>query len=150
MVSPELLRRYTFFNGFSGSELKEIAMAAQEQSVKEGEVLFADGDPAEKLHFLADGEMEVLIHAEGEDIAISTLPAGEPLGWSAFIEPYIYTASCRATRPSRIISVSRTDLARRMADPHFSGLLMKRIAEVLSRRLKDTQMQLLSLTAKQA
>ena len=97
MISPELLRRYSFFGGFALKELKELAVAGREQSLAEGELLFSEGDRADHLFFLADGEMETLIRAEEEgDISLSTLPPGEPVGWSALIEPHLYTAS--ATR----------------------------------------------------
>lgn len=148
MISPELLRRYTFFNGFTTQDLKELAMAAQEENHAAGDLLFSEGDHADALHFLCDGEVEVLIHAEGENIAISTLPAGEPVGWSALIEPYVFTATARATRPCRVIAFGRSELLKRMENPKFAAVLMRKIAELVSRRLRDTQVQLLSLTAK--
>jgi CRP-like cAMP-binding protein len=149
MISPELLRRHTFFNGFSVQDLEELAMTAREIAVPSGEVVFHEGEHAEALHFLADGEMEILINAEGESISLSTLPSGEPLGWSALIDPHLYTATARATRNCRVIVFDRQELLKQLADDHFAALFMKKIAEVVSRRLKDTQIQLLSLTAKQ-
>jgi len=151
MISPELLRRYTFFAGFSNEEMKDLAMAGHEVPLKAGEVLFTEGKQAHHFYFLADGEMETLLDTDaGEQIPLSTLPAGEPVGWSALIEPHLYTASARATRPSRVIAFARTDLTRRLDDPHFSSLLMHKLAVLIGRRLKDTQVQLLSLTATRA
>ena len=147
MISPELLRRYTFFAGFSNDELRDLAMAAREQSLPAGATLFTEGTPADILYFLIDGEMETLLDTEGVDMPLSTLPAGEPLGWSALIEPHLYTASARATRECRVIGFARSDLARRLDDPHFSSVIMRRLAEVISRRLQDAQVQLLSVTA---
>jgi len=149
MISPELLRRYSFFGGFTLKELKELALSGREQSVAEGETLFGEGDRADHLFFLADGEMETLIRAEEEgDISLSTLPPGEPVGWSALIEPHLYTASARATRPSRVIAFGRPELAKLMEDAHFASILLGTLAEVISRRLRDTQIQLLSLEAR--
>ncbi len=149
MISPELLRRYTFFNGFTAQDLKELAMSAQEENHASGDLLFSEGEHADALHFLCDGEVEILINAEGENIPISTLPAGEPVGWSALIEPYVFTATARATRACRVIAFGRQELLKRMENPKFTAILMRKVAEVISRRLKDTQVQLLSLTAKQ-
>lgn len=147
MISPELLRRYTFFNGFTMQDLKELAMSAQEENPAAGDLLFSEGDHADALHFLCDGEVEILINAEGENIPISTLPAGEPVGWSALIEPYLFTATARATRACRVIAFSRPELLKRLDNHRFAAILMRKIAEVVSRRLRDTQVQLLSLTA---
>ena len=147
MVSPELLRRFTFFGGFSDEELKQLAMAAREQVASANEILFTEGKHAHDLYFLAEGEVEILNLGSGsnEGIALSSLPAGELLGWSAVIEPYIYTATARATRPSRVIVFAGAELEKLMSDDHFSCLLMKKIAQVIGQRLKDTRIQLLSL-----
>jgi CRP-like cAMP-binding protein len=149
MISPELLRRHTFFGGLSPAHLEELAMAASEQSVAAGERLFTEGGRADHLYFLAEGEMETLLKTDDEDIGLSTIPSGDPVGWSALIEPHIYTASARATRPSKVISFPRPTLAALLEDDHFAATLMKKLADLISRRLRDTQVQLLSLTARQ-
>jgi CRP/FNR family transcriptional regulator, cyclic AMP receptor protein len=147
MVSPELLRRFTFFAGFSDEELKQLAMAGREQAAPVGEVLFTEGKHAHNLYFLTEGEVEILNAgtANKEGIALSSLPAGELLGWSAVIEPFIYTATARAARPSRVIVFAGAELEKIMSDDHFSSLLMKKIAQVIGQRLQDTRLQLLSL-----
>jgi CRP-like cAMP-binding protein len=149
MISPELLRRYTFFGGFSASGLKELAMAGREQAVAEAETLFTEGGRADHFYFLAEGEMETLLKTDEEDISISTIPAGEPVGWSAIVEPHIYTATARATRKSQVIAFPRPALAALLEDDHFAATFMRKLADLVSRRLRDTQVQLLSLTAKQ-
>ncbi len=153
MISPELLRRYSFFAGFSDAELKRVAMAGREQAVAEDEFLFAEGEHADRFYFLIDGEMEILIHADEkglESVPLSTVPAGELVGWSALIEPNIFSASVRATRRSRVLAFERTEFEHLTVDAHFYGLLMRKVAQVIARRLKDTRIQLLSLSAQPA
>jgi CRP-like cAMP-binding protein len=148
MISPELLRRHTFFGGFSPDALKELAMAGSEQALAAGERLFTEGARAGHFYFLAEGEMETLLKTDDEDICISTIPPGDPVGWSALIEPHIYTASARATRPSKVIAFPRPTLAALLEDDRLAAVLMKKLADLISRRLRDTQVQLLSLTAR--
>jgi CRP-like cAMP-binding protein len=153
MVSPELLRRHPFFAGFADNELKCLAMAGREMSLDQGERLFAEGEAASAFYFLLDGEVEVLICASEdcpESVALSSLPAGQLIGWSALVEPNIYTASARATRPSRVIAFSRADFEPLMADAHLYCLMMYKVAQVIGHRLKDTRVQLISLTARPA
>jgi CRP-like cAMP-binding protein len=149
MISPELLRRHTFFGGFSPDALKELAMAGIEQTLAAGERLFDEGGRADHFYFLAEGEMETLLKTDEEDICISSIPPGDPVGWSALIEPHIYTASARATRPSKVIAFPRPLLAALLEDDRLAAVLMKKLADLISRRLRDTQVQLLSLTARQ-
>jgi CRP-like cAMP-binding protein len=153
MISPELLRRFPFFAGFSELELKRLAMAGHERSLAEGQVLFQEGEPADECHFLVEGEIEILICAgEGcpESVPLASLPAGELIGWSALVRPNIYTASARAARASRVIAFNRADLELLTSEAHLGSLWMTRVAQVIGRRLKDTRIQLLSLTARPA
>lgn len=152
MISPELLRRFTFFADFSPQEMKKLAMVGDEETLNTGELLFAEGEYAGHLYFLLDGEVEIMLTAdEGriENVPLSTIPPGELIGWSALVEPHVFTASARATRPSRVISFNGVELVQEMvAQPHFCGRLMQKVVQVLSRRLRDTRIQLLSLAAK--
>jgi CRP-like cAMP-binding protein len=151
MISPELLRRFPFFAGFSDPELKRLAMAGRERSLAAGQILFSEGEPAGECHFLVEGEIEVLI-CNGEDcpesVALASLPAGELIGWSALVHPYVYTASARASRATRVIAFSRADLETLLSDARLCSLLMARVAQVIGRRLRDTRIQLLSLAAR--
>jgi CRP-like cAMP-binding protein len=151
MISPELLRRYPFFADFSYEELKRLAMAGEEWTLTAGQLLFGDGQHANNLYFLIEGEVEITLMTDEpdlENVPLSTIPSGELLGWSALVEPHIYTASARTTRHSRVIAFDALELEQMVADqPHLCGVLMKKVAQTLSRRLKDTRIQLLSLAA---
>jgi CRP-like cAMP-binding protein len=48
-----------------------------------------------------------------------------------------------------VISFPRPVLAALLEDDHFAAVLMTKLADLISRRLRDTQGQLLSLTARQ-
>ena len=104
LAVAEMVKRHhpdtpVIFGGFSAAELKELAMTGREQALAAGEMLFTEGARADQFYFLAEGEMETLLKTDEEDISLSSIPPGEPVGWSALIEPHIYTASARATRP---------------------------------------------------
>ena len=47
MISPELLRKYPFFGSLDDSQLRELAMLAEEETYKSGEVIFQEGGPAD-------------------------------------------------------------------------------------------------------
>jgi CRP-like cAMP-binding protein len=149
VISPELLRRHSFFRGFSAAELELLATAGREQALAACEMLFTEGARADHFYFLAEGEMETLLKTDEEDISLSAIPPGEPVGWSALIDPHVYTASARSVGRSAVIAFPRPTLAALLEDDHFAATLMKKLAELISSRLRDTQVQLLSLTARQ-
>jgi CRP-like cAMP-binding protein len=149
VISADLLRRHAFFGGFSAAELEHLAKAGREQTLAACEMLFTEGARADQFYFLAEGEVETLLKTDGEDISLSAIPPGEPVGWSALIEPHAYTASARSTRPSTVVAFPRPTLAALLEDDHFAATLMRKLAELISRRLRDTQVQLLGLSARQ-
>lgn len=149
MISPELLRRFPFFADFSPEELKRLAILGEEQPLSTGQLLFTEGEHAHRLYFLLEGEVDIMLTLGEREVVptpLSTVPAGDVLGWSALIEPHLYTASAQATRPSRVVAFDGSALARdAAATPHFYGTFMKKLAQTISTRLKDTRTQLLSL-----
>lgn len=151
MISPELLRRFPFFADFSHDELKQLAMLGEEQQFYPEQLLFIEGEHASQFYFLVKGEVDVTLTLGDQEMVftpLSTIPAGELLGWSALIEPRMYTSSAQALKPCRVIAFDGVKLERlAAANPHFCSILMKKVAQTISRRLKDTRTQLLSLVA---
>ncbi len=149
MISPELLRRFPFFADFSPEELKRLAMLGEEQPLSTGQLLFTEGEHVDRLYFLIEGEVDIMLTLGEREVVptpLSTVPSGDVLGWSALIEPHLYTASAQATRPGRVVAFDGSALARdAAATPHFYGTFMKKLAQTISTRLKDTRTQLLSL-----
>ena len=151
MVSPELLRRFPFFAGFTDKQLKELAMAGQENTLAKDETLATEGQTADKFYILVDGQVEISVDTDETGttrVPLSTLTAGEPIGWSALVEPHIFTSTVRATRPCKYIAFEGRALQDMEKDHHFCSLLLKKLVQVVSRRLKDTRVQLLSFSAK--
>ena len=149
MISPELLRRHTFFGGLSAAELEQLATAGRERTLAAGEMLFTEGARADHFYFLAEGEIETLLKTDGEDLSLSSIPPG---GAGGVVRPH------RAARLHRLGARDAALGRDRVPPPHagrpprgrpLRGRLMKRLAELISRRLRDTQVQLLGLTARQ-
>ncbi len=138
MVTAEVLRRFPFFLGFTDAEVAEIAESGELTDVPAGATLFREGTPAEVLYFLLEGEMETLLLEQGV-VPVTVVYPGEPTGWSALIEPYVYTSTVRATRDSRVVGFGRSALARALSNPRLASVLMQRIAEIVAKRLRDTQ-----------
>ncbi len=144
MISPEVLRRHAYFAGGGDETLKELAMAAEELSFEEGQVLFREGEPANHLYILTKGEVDIQYQlATGEHRTVDTLVAGDLLVWSALVRPYRITALGIARRPSRVISIDARkvrELCDRDRELGFS--LMNEVARTTSHRLEGARVQL--------
>lgn len=144
MISPEVLRRYPYFASVEEDTLKLVAVIADEKSVPAGTTLFHEGDPAEKLNLIVQGEVEIqYLLGSGELRTVDTLVEGDILGWSALIEPYKYTAIGTAKRETKLVAIDGPKL-RRLCDqePRLGYQLVTQIAKLLAHRLEGARVQL--------
>ncbi len=110
MISPEILRRYPFFSRFNATQLKRLAMLAEEEYVPEGTTLFERGQPARAMYLLLEGNVELYDEAQDQfdpsiklSFYVGSVETGEVLGMSAVIPPYRLTATAKASTPCRMI-----------------------------------------------
>jgi CRP/FNR family cyclic AMP-dependent transcriptional regulator len=149
MVSPELLRRYPFFAGLSDEEIKSIAMISEEQKYEANTFIFRERDPAKKLFVLLEGTVDIMVDTDEEGLqheTVSTLSPGDVFCWSSVVEPYVLTASAFAATPAATIAMDGAGLrAMFELDCHLGYRILQKAAQVISSRLKDTRIQMLSM-----
>jgi CRP-like cAMP-binding protein len=150
MISPELLRRYPFFGFMNDHCTKIFAMHAEEKEFNTGSVIIEEGQEATALFFLMEGGVELLYNL-GEsakdpgknEFHVGDISPGEPFGISSLIEPYVFTATVKATQPSRAIKIDAGSIRELcMENPEFAFNLMKKIASAAMERLNATRIQL--------
>jgi CRP-like cAMP-binding protein len=155
MISPELLRRYPFFGFLDDSQLKAVAMIAEEISGEKGETLLETEKPAEALYLLIEGGIDLYYTvterdngAQVKEFYITEISPGEIFGISALIEPYQYTLTVRVAAPSRIIKIEAAALrALCEVDTRLAYGLMRQTAKAAMSRLHDTRIQLAAARA---
>ena len=154
MVSPELLRRYPFFHFMNDTELKAVAMIADEVTFEKDEIIFDAKMPAKILYFLEEGSAANFYVVENggkihKELYIGNVNPGELFGISALIEPYMYTATMRADKKCRVINIEASALrALCEVDTHLAYALMQETAKAVMLRLEDTRVQLAAAQAK--
>jgi CRP-like cAMP-binding protein len=150
MVSPELLRRYTFFAGLGDSQLKSIAMLSNEEEYEGGATIFKEGDPANYIYLLIDGSVDLFYTAEEEyhpktsrQFAVGEINVGEVFGISALIDPYVATAEARVGQDSRILMIDAVALRALFFDDIAIGFhMMSAIARTIRERMAGLRAQL--------
>ncbi len=144
MISPELLRRYPYFADVSEEALKEVAMISEEVSGAVGETLFKQGDPADSLCVLTDGEIDLQYElGSGELRTVDTLVAGDLATWSAVVEPYRCTASGTARKDCKLLAIQGAKLRELMESNHDLGYrLLLSVTKLLATRLEGARVQL--------
>ena len=144
MISPEVLRAYPYFAGAGEESLRELAMATEELSFQEGQVLFREGQTAERLYILIRGEVDIQYELNtGEHRTVDTVVAGDVLIWSALVRPYRTTGLGIARRTSEVIAVDARKLRELCeGDRELGFSLMTEIARATSHRLEGARVQL--------
>jgi len=144
MISPEALRRYHYFANVSEDSLKALAMIAEEKEVPEGTEMFREGDAADTLHVITQGEVEIrYLLGSGEERTVDTLVGGELLCWSAMIEPYKATAIGTTAKDTHLICLDAEKVrAACDKDPLLGYQLTRQIAKLLAQRLESARIQL--------
>ncbi len=150
MISPEVLRRFPFFFGFDDSQLKALAMIAEEQEIEPKSTLFEEGQPAQKFYLLLSGSVDLYVKSEEEnnpasrrDFAVGEVNPGEVFGISTLLEPYQYQVSARSPLAGQMIEFDGVALrALLQIDKGFGYQLMLQTSKSLMSRLAATRVQL--------
>jgi CRP-like cAMP-binding protein len=82
---------------------------------------------------------------------VQTLGAGDVLGWSWLFPPFAWHFQARAIEPASAVALSGASLLVNAERNHDFGYeLMKRVAQVVIRRLQAARKQLLDLQVESA
>ena len=144
MISPELLRRYPYYADFNESSLKEVAMISDEVAAQGGKTLFSEGDSAEAMFILLEGEVDIRYTlGDGQQRTIDTVVAGDLLVWSTLVAPYRCTASGVTRKGCKLISINGSKLRALCQKDHDLGYRMLiSVTQLLASRLEGARVQL--------
>lgn len=150
MVSPELIRRYPFFSGFSMDHIVFFAAAAEEISVPRDEYFHHEGEELNWFYLIMEGEVVVItrLPQKGREVILSSLNSGDVFGWSAFVPPYASTAGSKTITAARLIRFDAQKLRQKSEeDCDFGYHLMSKIAAIIRDRLNALRLETLSYLA---
>jgi CRP-like cAMP-binding protein len=144
MISPELLRRYPYFANVSEESLRHVAMISDEQSIPSGTVFFREGDRAESLYIVTEGEVDIdYTLGSGERRTVDTVVSGELVMWSALVAPYRSTATATARKETKLIAIHAEKLRALCEKEHELGYrLLLSVTKLLATRLEGARVQL--------
>jgi CRP-like cAMP-binding protein len=150
MISPEILRRYPFFSKLSDPDLKAIAMISEEETYKQGDVIYTSGKPNPSVLLLETGCIESFLVIEDpnqpashNEYYLDDIDPGEVFGISAMVAGKLHTTTARASRAGKLVRIDAVKLERLCeADTALGYVLMKEMADTLLYRLQQDRIQL--------
>lgn len=144
MISPEILRRYPYFAAAREDSLRELAMLSDEVTRASGTILYREGDKADRLYLLTEGEVDIQYTlGSGELRTVDTIVPGELLMWSALVEPYKSTAVVTTRQACKLIALDAVKLRALCGkDPQLANHMLLHLTKLLATRLEGARIQL--------
>lgn len=143
-VDLELLRPLPLFGRLSDAELARIAPLCQVEVHERGRLICQEGTDADALYVLLKGKvaLEKMIRlsprSKPRPATLEVLQKGGIFGWSALVEPHVYTKSALSLCPVELLRVDGEGIRHLLEEDHRIGHeLMSSLTGVVASRLQD-------------
>jgi len=147
MAITAQLAEFPLFRNLPEELLKQIASLGKEQVYPQGDMIFREGESADELHFLLEGEvlLKVKLTSRPESITVSAVSQRfESFGWSGVVAPYHYTATAFCETDCKVLILPGEKIMKLLEENPTAGFtVMKRLTELVSSRLRNSRQALL-------
>ena len=146
------LQDIDIFESTTTENLAHVAAITEEVEFKKDQFIFKEGDQAKSLKVLGSGKviLEMTITRLPErDLSpratVDVVVKGEVFGWSAVVEPHIYTTCAQAIDKCNCVTIDGGKLCELMdSAPEIGYILIRELSQVIASRLTHTRQTLLS------
>ncbi|HID60519.1 MAG TPA: cyclic nucleotide-binding domain-containing protein [Hadesarchaea archaeon] len=146
-VTPEILKGMDIFEFLKLEELKDIAKLAKIEKFEQEDLIFKEGDKAEKIYMVLEGRVSIEIEVyPRKRISVYTMTKGSFFGYPSLLRVRRFTTHARCLDRVKLVTIVADELVEKIfkKDCRRGYLVMKRTAELIAKKLSDTRMQLLS------
>lgn len=136
-LSVNPLTKIPLFAHLPADELKLLLTALERVYIKSGDILFREGEPAEHLYIVAQGQLEInMASGTDDELVLNVINEGEYIGEMGIIMPGgRRTAGARARGDVMLLSMSRSQFQELLQrHPELANAMVS----VLSQRLDNT------------
>lgn len=129
------LRRTALFANSAPARLVPLAQRAYLRRFASGQVLFTEGEPSDHLYVVRSGRVRVLVQSpQGDELTLSVLGPGEPLGELSMIDGRPRSASAEALSEAYLVALPADDVrAALRADPTLLLAIAAELAATVRR-----------------
>ena len=145
MGGLDFLKKVDIFKGFNQDQLNAAGKSGQEKQYLFEEKLFAEGDDADRIWLVVDGQVHLRFDLPGrptsEQNTVFAISAAQTLGWSSFVPPFKYALSAySATKTCKILQIQKDHLLECFeADPRMGLMFMTNVATIASQHFDQLQ-----------
>jgi CRP/FNR family cyclic AMP-dependent transcriptional regulator len=143
MVSTTVLKSVPLFASFPEEQLRLLVSVVTRRSAPRSSVIMAAGDPIDSLYIVISGRLKVMMgDSDGKEVILSLLGPGEFFGEMGLIDDSPRSASVVATEPCELLSITKRDFKRCLAENFEMSMAVMR---GLVRRLREADRKIGSL-----
>ena len=145
MGGLDFLGKVDIFKGLNQEQLNTVNKGGQEKQYEYGDRLFAEGENADRIWLVMDGQVDLRFDLPGrptsEENTVFSINAAETLGWSSFVPPFKYALSAySATKSCKILQINKEHLLECFEkDPRMGLMFMTNVAAIASRHFDQLQ-----------
>ena len=141
----EYLSAHEFFSEFSDDDLKFLCECSSTREIKKGQILFLQGEHADKFYVVRSGRISLQMPAiMGPTLEIQAVDEDQVLGWSWLISPYQWNFQTMAEDDSELLQFDGAAiLAQCELDPKLGFELVKKFAALMSVGLNTARLKMM-------
>lgn len=130
MPMADVVRRSRVFDGLTDAERDRWLSRAVAVSLRRGQTLARQGEPATHLYLVQTGFLKVLqLTAEGTELIVRFVAPGEPFGGVVALSGAPYPVTAVASQPSELLAWSRDQTTQLLeSDPQVRVNIMREMA----------------------
>lgn len=130
------IKESDLFKGVSQRFITKIAKNSEEANFKKNAIIFKTGEKASHFFVLVEGAIDISL-GKRESAHMSVSKPGEIFGWSALVDPYVYTANAKATKDTKVIKISRDLVEQAIGEHPAEGMaVLKNLTGIIAQRLR--------------
>jgi CRP-like cAMP-binding protein len=149
MISPEKLRGLPIFAGLDMETIRSLAMVGEDVTFDKDYWIFHEGENADAFYIILDGSVELKMAIDSRRLRfaeVATLVAGDVLGWSALVDPYIYTMGAVTLTKTKLVKLNGVGVSEILTHaPAVGYTVMTRLAKIIGTRLDSLCTRMVSL-----
>jgi len=141
----DLLKRSLVFAGLDDDQLTRLQALAEPCAFGEGEVIVEEDKQGVDCYFVLGGRVDIIIRSPFGSASqkIATIKRGEMFGELSLVDGFLRSATAKASDPVTALRFSNAKLEELMDDdPRIGFTIMRNLANVLSSRIRNTNMRL--------
>ena len=146
METADVLRRTSLFGRLTSEELDRVVPLCRRERYQKGFLIACEGGEAKELYIIEEGclalEMTVRWGPGGTSWQwpVDVATVGEPVAWSALVEPHTLTASIRPLVPTSVLAIEGAALTSLFDEcPRIGRAVLEGVATLVSSRLRGAR-----------